>query len=249
MLFKTVFGSELLAIYSLISNQSSVTNKLVYRNFLPSNEANNYSTQNIDDALSFLRAAYMINDSNEKMRVTPSAFSFRLQVLSNIKKIAAYDLPAKYETDPLYFQILNEIFILPDKLFLLDYHKKANQLVCTLQKGGLSIEKMQAWRRVLISLGIGYQIGKGFQCVYTPDLIREIIYVWEEREGSLQKFVEKHVSKFIFFKTTKGSLPIALSEPLIYLFSLGEISLQHRQDSSSKPYFGDNKYRYIKVVD
>ena len=94
-------------------------------------------------------------------------------------------------------------------------------------------------------LGIGYRISSGFQCVFTPSLLREVIESWDKEEGNLQDFLENHVNKFLPIHTNRGDLSSSASESLLYLAKNGEIRLEARQDSPTKPYFGKLGYRFV----
>lgn len=147
--------------------------------------------------------------------------------------------------DPLYMLILTGLFIHPNQLFVANVHAEANKLRQVADAGGLSREKLQAWKRVMEFLGIGQRVAGGFRCVYSPPLLLEIIDQWPQTGNSLQLFFEEYFGDILPYQTVNGHLAQAVEEPLRYLNDLDRISLAPLPDSPSKPYFGERKLRYI----
>ena len=250
MLFRTVYGAELEPVFSFVNRSDKpVIPEMVYEAFIPNSKTNlTASTKNIDDALSFLESAYLIHAIDGKYKTKQlEDLPFRLKLLQNMRRISKHELNSIVASDWIYMFLLEHIFIGKNQLYILDLHTEANKLSDVAAIGGLSKEKIQAWKRIMAFIGIGYRIGSGFQCVYTPKLLREILQIWPSKEGALQDFFEGHLEKFLPIQTEDGNLPIALEQSLLYLEKNKEIELQPRQDLPSKPYFGDLRYRHLKV--
>lgn len=251
MLFRTVYGAELDPIYQFIHRSSIPISKSdIYECFIPQSEDNsNGSPQNVNDALSFLVSAKLIDEVDGGYSSTKVGdYPFRLQLLQNLYAISKKTISGLDENDYLYFYILDYLFIKPNKLFEINLHNAINRLPDVITVNGLSREKIQSWKRVMTYLGIGYRISSGFQCVYSPSLLREIIESWDREEGSLQDFIENHVSNFLPIHTNRGDLSSAATESLLYLANNEEIRLETRQDSPTKPYFGRLGYRFISRI-
>ena len=116
------------------------------------------------------------------------------------------------------------------------------------QMGGLSQEKMQAWRRVMEFLGVGKRVGMGFYCSYSPTLLLEILNSRGPQQSSLQSFFETGLVTFLPFETSSHGAAHAVLEPLRSLALAGKISLISRQDSPSKAYFGEQRIQYIDYL-
>lgn len=204
------------------------------------------STQNIDDALAFLVASSLIYENGNFFGVSfASNLSPDLLILRQMNRLARREIEAKHQLDPLYMEILEEVFIRPDHLFVDKIHIEVNKLRQVKAVGGLSQEKVQAWKRVMAFLGVGKRVGSGFQCVYTPALLRTILRSWPEKSALLQSFFETHLAEFLPFETESKNEAHAVSEPLRYLAMRGEITLESRQDSPNRAYFGDKRFQYI----
>ena len=254
MLFRTVYGPELEAIYRLVVEASArnhpVSRKEVHLAFVQRRgDGELGSTQNVDDALSFLRSAGLIRDDDGFIaEQIDTNQSFRLSLLRALRRIEQREKPANVAVDPLYMLLLDELFIKPDHLFVPDVHMRANQLRQVKEVGGLSREKTQAWQRVMSFLGVGHRVAGGFQCLYAPDLIMEIANAWTSEQGTLQVFCEGHFGGFLpFARQQDGDLAMALQTSLGHLARQGYLELYPRQDSPSKPYFGERRLRGIHV--
>jgi hypothetical protein len=248
MLFRTVYGPELEAIYTYLATAGQpLSRENIHQAFMPTfRDGRPASPQNVDDALSFLVAAHLIHEDGSFCIPTDAGeCPFRLLVLRQLQYLTRGEIEARHPVDRLYILLLDELFIKPDRLFVADVHAEANKLRQVKEMGGLSKEKLQAWKRVMTFLGIGQRVDTGFQCAYTPDLLLAMLDSWSERTGLLQSFFESHLANFLPFETQTGALAQAVSLPVLYLAAQGELALSSRQDSPSKPYFGERRFRYI----
>ncbi len=251
MLFRPVFGPELEVVYALIAQSPKpVSRQELYRACLPYYiDKRAVSPQSIDDALAFLVAAHMVQDWDGfclKETETPEP-SFRLNVLSHLQALAHRKTPPNHELDTLYLLLLQELFIEPDRLYISNVHAEANKLRLVSELGGVSQEKIRSWKRVMAFLGIGQRIGQGFQCVYSPALLQEILSTWNANEGFIQAFLESHFISYLPYQNQAGDLANAVAQPLWYLYQQGRILMRPYQDAPNKPYFGDQRLRYLVI--
>ena len=249
MLFRPVNGPELEAIFTLISKSSEpVLREDVYRACLPQTEGRiSVSTQGVDDALSFLTATYLIEGSRKfKSLPVSNDEPFQLLILRQLQALAKGDLKPIHETDPLYIQLLDQMYITPDKVFISDLHTAANQVRAVKEIGGLSQEKLRAWKRVMAFLGLGYRIGNGFHCTLSPTLLQAIVERWLLGEMAIATFVETAISRYLPSQTQVGEIAQSIQQPFLYLITHGELTVYTRQDSASRPYFGQKQWRYVK---
>lgn len=249
MLFRPVYGPEIEVIYTFIKqNPTPVSRQVIYEACLPQyGDKRILSSQSIDDALSFLLAAMLIED-RDGFRIRQSGVtegSFRLTVIAQMQKLAQREVPPNHELDVQYFLLLQELFIKPDRLYVGDVHAEANKLRSVTELGGVSQEKIRSWKRVMAFLGIGRRVANGFQCVFDPSLLQEIIAAWQTREGFIQDLLEGHFIDYLPFQTQAGELAQAVGQPLWYLQQQQIVQMSAYQDASSKPYFGDRRWRYL----
>lgn len=248
MLFRTVYGPELQAIYNFVLRENTpISRQTIHKMFSPFPlTVNSISTQNIDDALSFLVSANLLSESEgHYITIEPSGNSFKLFVIRRLLQLSKYELEIHNPTDPLYMYIFDELFVKSNQIFILDIHKEANKLQLVSEAGGLSKEKIQSWKRVMEFLGMGRRISTGFQFVYSVDLVLDIFNNWEQTEAPLQTFLEDHFSIYLPYRTTHGDLAQSLESTFLYLDKKNSLNLYSRQDIPNRAYFGEMKYKYI----
>jgi hypothetical protein len=251
MLFRTVYGPELGAIYLFIVDcnrkymQPGRTD--IYRAFIPTKgDGTRYSSQNVDDAINFLKSAGLLQDQKGEFtagqhRDIPFPFLL-LQTLRHLEVNCQTEiLPA----DRLYLNLLTELYIKPNRVIVPDLHAAANQLPSVQEIGGLGKEKLQAWTRVMEYLGVGRRLQGNFMCIYSPDLILSIIKCWRHEQGTLQSFFEDYFDKTVPYSARNGELAQAVMIPLKELANRHLIELYPLQDSPTMPYFGRLRYRGI----
>lgn len=251
MLFRTVYGPELEAIHGYVAEcnaegtqpkREDIYNAFVVRR----SDGELPSTQSIDDALVFLESAQMLEEVDGYRACTPAAeIPFVIEVLRAMRRLERGEASPTHSLDPLYTLLLTELFIEPDRLFVADLHAEANQLQVVEESGGLSKEKIGAWKRVMTFLGVGRRLPSGFQCVYDPLLVRAILALWDRQEGTLQSFRENCFAPILPCIRADGGLAQAARSPLLYLMEQGEIDLFPLQDSPTRSYFGHRRYKGI----
>lgn len=246
MLFRTVSGIELPAVYHAI--EAGATSRELLRTQLLSRytDARVVSDQSIDDALSFLHSAHLIDEGQLLRPIDLMERSFKLALLHNLHCLYLGVLLPRQPIDTLYWKILEEAFVKPNRLFVRDPHKTINKLSSVAELGGISVEKVRSWQRVMTFVGLGRRISRGFQCVYSLEITREILKAWKEQKGDLQSFLEQHVNQYLPCIASTGDIAQALAIPLSFLCEQGEIKLESRQDSPRKAYFGDLRIKYIQ---
>ena len=251
MLFRTVYGPELEAIYQFIATSnvqgSNPHRPDVYAAFIPRHPDGEFpSTQNVDDALAFLKSARLVaDDDGFHARMVESNAAFAVKLLRAVRRIETGMEKPDHPIDPLYILLLTELFIKPDRLFVRNVHAEANQLRQVREVGGLTKEKVQAWKRVMEFLGVGRRFSGGFLCAYMPGLVLAILEQWTEERGTLQSFFIDHFDQVLPYAQSNGELARAVAAPMAYLAERGQIELFPLQDSPTRPYFGPHRYRGI----
>lgn len=251
MLFRTIYGPELEAIYRYVVDRNAQGVRPqradIHAAFVPRRPDGNVpSTQNVDDALAFLRSAHLIEQANGYQTVgTMGEPPFTVRVLQALRRIERKEVPPDHPVDPLYTLLLTGLFIKPDRLFVQDVHAEANQLPAVEAVSGLSREKIGAWKRVMEFLGVGRRVAGGFLCAYSPVLVASILAQWGCGEGTLQSFLQDCFDRVLPYARADGDLSQAVSAPLSYLADQGRIELFPLQDSPTRSYFDHRRYKGI----
>lgn len=252
MLYRTVYGPELEAIFNRIAHMGApgVRRDEIYAAFVPDYGSRpQVTTQSVDDALAFLVAAHLIHQEDGvwlPVAVPLPASGFRIQVLACLRQLQLGHLPAVHPADPTFLLLLEELYVKPRQRVVSNLLVQANGLVAVQAVGGLNREKLQGWRRVMHYLGLGVQVRGEFVFAPEPDLLMEILDISPTREGSLQSLLEIHVQKFIPCLDASGGLTAALEISLELLRRNGSLELFAQQDAPSRP-FGAARYRGYRI--
>lgn len=251
MLFRTVYGPEIEAIHRHVveCNAQGVRPQRadIHAAFIPRRSDGRFTlTQNVDDALAFLKSAHMLEEANGYHTLgTMDGSPFAVLVLQALRRIERNEEPPDHPVDSLYTLLLTELFVKPDRLFVQDAHAEANRLRAVEAAGGLSREKTGAWKRMMEFLGVGRRVAGGFLCIYSPILVSSILTQWNHTEGTLQSFLQDCFGRVLPYARADGDLSQAVSAPLSYLTDQGQIELFALQDSPTRSYFGHRRYKGI----
>lgn len=255
MLFLTVYGPELESLYFYVqkytSLQGSVSREQIYSVYLPRTvPKQGGQTKNLEDAVNYLKAARLI-DGDKALSSThldaEAHIPFASLLLHQLRHLEQSS-PQLPPLDLLYITLLERLFIAPNRMWISDLHAVTNQLELAQQVGGISQEKIGAWKRVMEYLGVGYRMGGGFYCLYRPELLEAIIQQWDLSEGTLQEFFERHLQSWIPALTSRGDAALSVTHGLEWLAQSGKIRFVAKQDSPSRPYFGARSLRGIALL-
>lgn len=240
MLFRTVYGPELEAIYAYSMQRSETgeptTRAQVRTLFLV--QGAGISSQSVDDAIAFLISAGLLTLQGDYLQPTViDDLPFALKLLATCRQIELEK--DNVSLDVAFTLILSEIFIGRDQIFVEDLHSAVNNLEAVIRKGGISKEKIQAWKRVMEFLGVGHRAFDGFICAYSPTLFRAIVGQWSQDSGTLQEFFEQHFATYLPYLNRDGVLARGVANSLQFVRDQGYISLYPLQDSPSKVFLGN----------
>lgn len=252
MLYRTVYGPELEAIFNQIkrSELSRIQRNNIYAAFVPNfGRQPQVTTQSVDDALAFLIAAHIIQQENGVLLPIAAQlpkFEFRIQVLACLRQLQLGQLPAVHPADPTYLLLLEELYVKPRQRVRQNLLVQANGLAAVQAIGGLNREKLQGWRRVMCYLGLGVQVRGEFVFAPAPDLLRGILDLSPSSEGSLQDLLEDHVQRFLPCLDATGGLTPAVESSFDLLYRHKNLELFAQQDAPSRP-FGPKRYRGYRL--
>ena len=223
-----------------------VERDVLYRAFLPMVDGEIGSRTNFDDALTFLFSGGVItkNDSGKFVAIGGN-ISFNVLLLLNMRNLQLGRQDPSHPMDPWYLGLIESLFIIPNLPLVFRLHQLANSLDIPEI---LSEEKINAWKRVLEFLGLGNRLSTGFLCCFKPELIWDIICLWEEDQGPVQLFLDKHFSNFLPWENEKGDIAQSLRIPLMILAREGYIQFEQKQDLPNKCYLGNENIKWIRKV-
>lgn len=248
MLFRTVYGQELEVIYQVVqASAEGLHRQQILSAFIPTSQQQDkeISPQNVEDALSFLISGYLLDEQEGVVKAVEIDLPFKLALLRNLRQIELGILTPRHPLDSLFMALLNNLFVLPDVLFADNLHPRANSIDGIRQQGGVSKEKIQAWKRVMEYLGLGYRVQSGFMSAVSPSLIERILTTMTDNSSTLQYFFEQILAPFLPYLSRSGDVCQAIRQPMLYLEQTRIIKLTPLQDSPSKAYFLPNNLRQI----
>jgi len=248
MLFRTVYGPELKVIYQFIQTSAEpLTRNQIVTAFIPLLHQGEVviSPQNVEDAISFLISSYLIEEHDGMFTGVNTVIPFHLALLHNLRSVELGVLDPKHPLDTQFIALISTLFMFPDALYADNLHARANSLDEIKKLGGISKEKIQAWKRVMQYLGLGYRIKRGFLCAITPALLLEIIATMPNNTATLQSFFEHTLMQFLPCLNRIGDVSHAVRHPMLYLAETGHIKLSTLQDSPQKAYFQPDNLRQI----
>lgn len=245
MLFRTVYGAELPAIYAVIAQAYTISKHTLYETMMGA-RWQSASTQAIDDALSFLQSAYLISLQGDTISLRPNRHElpFHFALFGRMVQLQNDEIPPHHHLDPYYFTLLDQLFILPDQLYIENLHDTINQLPFITNIGGMTEEKTRSWVRVLASLGLGNRLNRGFQVVYTPDILDTLLTFWSQDDGLLDQFIA-YATQYLPMLNKDRDIAQAIQIPLLHLQQNGIIDLIHQPDNPANAYFGTHRYQQI----
>ena len=250
MLFRTVYGAELVAIYDFIRQHTQTHAQIpitsIYDAFVATENDTPHENHHVDDAVSFLVSALMIEVQDGQVRSLVETVNFRLELLRNLRRLELGQTTPLHPLDPYYMHILSEVFIRTGRQYVRDLHTEVNQLEPIQAAGGVSREKVQVWKRVMAYLGLGYRAFNGFLCVYASDLLLAVLDNWGRESDTLQSLFEDHIEQYVPTSMRIGDVAPSLAEPLVQLSEQGFIDLYPLQDSPSRAFFGSHQYKGIR---
>lgn len=240
MLFETVYGPELERVHAAVrslADEGSMDRADIFACMVPHGAAG--VTKNVQDAIAFLRSAGLLvgHESLHAVEAQP----FRLSLLRRLRSIQ-HD-PAAPALDRLYLQLIEDLFVQPNRTFRRDMHAVAN-MAATLP---LTQERLAAWARVLEYFGLGHRIEGGFQCVYAPDILREIFRANPLDTCEIEYALREIVERYLPARTVQGDAATAVWIPLSYLAETGEIRFTTLQDSPARRYSAQ-QYTHLTVL-
>ncbi len=152
MLFLTVYGPELESIYWYIYKYTQqagcVGREQLYSAYLPhAAHASKGHTKNIEDAVNYLKAAGLIGDDGayfSRQSNIDMDIPFAALLLRQFRQLEHFS-PQLSPLDLLYVTLLEQLYILPDRLWISDY-RMGSGFCCLYQP---KLLHAIAWRWVM----------------------------------------------------------------------------------------------------
>lgn len=194
----------------------------------------------IEASLNFLLNLKTIQMDNEKS-IWP-IYNDEVNNLNFLKSLKIIAEETEDRTNPNYIfsTLYYYLFIVPNRIYVKDVFYESNLIS---DKLSISQEKVNAWKRIMEYLGLGYRVYGGFYAVpqfeLTDKIIKEIGY-WE---GPLQLFFERKIN---------NTLPCIYNgtvfKGVVYAFlNLGKNNIVEISKKQDLPYQSFGEWNWIRI--
>lgn len=241
LLFKTVYGAEIESIYFWLAKYGPAEKKDLILSYSSISEGAQSSPATIDDTILFLLGAGIVGLNNNLYYVNvekQDSLSFKVELLKYLRSVSN----ERSELDSYFIGLIDILYVKPDVLFCNRLHRVINSLDLPMP---CSEEKVNAWKRVLEYLGLGFRGYGGLTVYYEPKLLMKIINKWGHSEGPLQDFLEEHLDLYLPWVNSQGDIANAVKLPLQHLENVGVIELSSKQDLPNKNYLGKRRIKWL----
>lgn len=240
-LFQVCYGPEIGSIMRTIQNNPGLTKDDITRKYQyhPSGDISSL----IDASINFLlNMNYIKFESNREIIPQVEIELKEIDFLRRLNEIAeVLDDPA--EPNFVFASMYYKLFVVKNEMYINNVHYETNLL---FDKISLSQEKVNAWKRIMEYLGLGYRVYGGFYALPKTRLIEDIIEEIGEWEGPLQVFFEKIINPII--PCVHNGTVFKGTQYLIFnLRKQGIVKLSKIQDLANISFGEKNECNWIKI--
>lgn len=244
VLFRTVYGPELQAVYDFVRKHGVVQLGLLFR-WMVQQPVRGYEGTNLEEAISFLFDLGLLQRDHTRPDVLTAipTRDLRLGILERLPVEGRPALRAQHPLDPWFRRLLAACFVLPNRPYVPRLHRTANELQLPAP---LSEEKVNAWRRVMEFLGCGFRVGDGgFVACYSTELIASLLSGWRT-EGPLEECLE-YLEQYVPARTSSGDMAESVAAPLRELERRGWVRMVPRADFAGRAFLADRRVKWIMI--
>jgi hypothetical protein len=241
-LFQICYGPEIDSILNTIQNKPGIKKEVLIKNYQYFEQGDISSL--VDAAINFLVELGFIQVQNSK-EIWPIKFEGQVSRLDIIKRLSELSNETMDPVDPNYIfsSMYYRLFVTPNRLFIKDLYYETN---LAYERLAISQEKINAWKRIMEYLGLGYRVYSGFYALPQYNLMKEVIKEIGKWEGPLHLFFERKIDPIIPC-LTNGGIYNGITFSILNLGETGMFTLSKKQDL---PYlsFGENSHwNWIQV--
>lgn len=189
MLFQMCYGPEIQVIYEYILQNPQARSQDM-REYFQYKQSGDISSL-LQAVLIFLEELDLISQANEGWQATTNHWD-SLEVLQRIQNTPSRSDPQSYNT--VFATLYDQLFVQPNILFQQDLHHETNRLFPHTTIGR---EKINAWKRIMETFGLGIRVYSGFYALPQPQLLQKILQRHGPFEGPLQIYCEQIIQSYL----------------------------------------------------
>ncbi|MEH7238849.1 hypothetical protein [Bacillus sp. JJ1562] len=240
-LFQICYGPEIGAILNTVQKYPGIQKNNLIKNYQYQPEGNTSSL--VESVLNFLINLNFIDVDKEKS-IWPLVNDAKVTELTLVKRLNEIADNNPDPTDPNYVfsTMYFHLFVKPNRMYIKDLYYETNLV---FDKLAISQEKVNAWKRIMEHIGLGYRVYGGFYALPHPKLFKSIVEEVEEWDGSLQLFFEEMIHPIIPC-ISNGTVFKGVLYCVLELGQKGVLELSKKQDL---PYlsYGDNGLNWVTM--
>lgn len=241
MLFQMCYGPEIEKIYESIRKQPERTLNDLTRQYQYDQEGDIASL--VDSVLTVLEDLEFIQKKDGVLIASEDSPWSNIEVFRRLQRIALSESNSDNLLNFIFATLYEQLFVKPDRLYLTNIHYQVNS---KFPKTLVGHEKINAWKRMMESWGLGRRVYSGFYALPHLSLLREIVSEVLEWEGSLHLFCEKNIHPIIPCLTSNGSIFSGVIFGLRALHGEQFLEISYKQDFPYKSYGPQNSWNWIR---
>jgi hypothetical protein len=239
MLFQMCYGPEIKTVFDCIQREPHQSVESLKIKFQYQTEGDISSL--IDGVLIFLKELEFIEQKKGLYTTIQSQWN-TIEVFKKIKNIQ--QTTPEDTLNYVFSSIYDQLFVKPDKLFMVNIHYHINN---KYEKTLVGQEKINAWKRIMECFGLGRRVYSGFYALPQIHLLKLLLSHIGPWEGPLHQFCEEKVDKILPCITSEGNIYSGLLYGLAFLNENRHIEISNKQDLPYKSYGYDRSWNWIHV--
>lgn len=241
-LFQICYGPEIGAIFHSVQKYPGITKRDLIEKYQYQPEGDISSL--VDAALNFLLNLKYI-EIDKKKNIWPLLKNSQINELTFVKRLKeiAEDSSNTNDANFIFSTMYYQLFVIPNQMYVKDLYYEANLV---FEKLAISQEKVNAWKRIMEYLGLGYRVYGGFYALPHTKLIVGVLKEVGEWDGPLQLFLEKKIHPIIPC-ISQGTIFNGVLYSILFLGKTNVVRLTKKQDLPYLSYGENGQVNWITV--
>lgn len=232
------YGPEIESVFKTIRSNSSITIPELRKKYQYREEGD--ITSLLEAAVVFLADLKFVEVVEGKIRALEPRWD-SLKVLQNLRQIGRVTDEAS--PDFVFANLYEQLFVTPNQMFLDDLHRQVN---LKFPKTAIGKEKVNAWKRVMEFLGLGYRVYSGFYALPQRRLLEQLVATGGPWEGAVMEYCKSQIDPFLPCMTQDRVFD-GVQFGLAFLHKTGKIRLSMKQDLPYRSFGEKEQWNWIEV--
>jgi hypothetical protein len=240
-LFQICYGPEIGEVLQTVQKYQGISKEDLINKYQYHPEGDISSL--VDAALNFLVNLNFINiDNSKNIWAINGDVVNELSIIFRLKEITDQ---SDNLSDPNYIfsSMYYQLFVVPNQMYLKDLYYEAN---VTFNKLAISLEKVNAWKRIMEYLGLGYRVYGGFYALPHFNLMSRVIQEIGNWEGPMQLLFEEKINPIVPC-VYNGKVFNGFLFSVINMYKVKMIDLSKKQDLPYTSYGEKKQWNWVEI--